>query len=536
MTGIRSLIEQLDQINESEEVNKAIKRGVDALPPKPTIADIERGMNSAVKQIRDQLQSRDSDSFIQSIERGAIRFGSSPDYIKRQYLGMTAEKLGLPGLYSMPTGDSFVYTDNKDPSGAYKSARFASIEDAIKLYQAGYVTPAKAKELQTKNINRAEFKVAPGPQAPAQADNAPAQSSNTNTSTTRVAGDSNPVQAFAVNPQARTDTKALPPALDLKKFINSKITANDLNGLDKTQLDDIALELQNELRKLLNVLNDSILNFKSAIALNLIESDIIVERDLEAADEEKLRTIVYNLKLLEPKVSPVVKARLGNYLAKVPTKYSSAAAPAATSRPASASTSSNAPVAGDNKNVSSKSKRITWQDLVKLNPEIKDANKIYPGQEIKLPNGSSAVVDQGDTLGKIAQRWNQGGYDDVDMPSGDSAAAPANSEPSSSSRPAPVNEPAAASTASSTEVPKIKPSEAASIALDIKKALATLKNQDSLDRIFMNIKSKENFDQIDAAFRRTSRKGVVDAVKDEWFYNKGKQFTPMLKRLGIEAQ
>jgi hypothetical protein len=46
------------------------------------------------------------------------------------------------------------------------------------------------------------------------------------------------------------------------------------------------------------------------------------------------------------------------------------------------------------------------QSLQKLNPEIKDVNKIFAGQKIKLPDGSEDVVQAGDTLDKIAARNN----------------------------------------------------------------------------------------------------------------------------------
>jgi LysM repeat protein len=42
------------------------------------------------------------------------------------------------------------------------------------------------------------------------------------------------------------------------------------------------------------------------------------------------------------------------------------------------------------------------QTLKQLNPQIKDVNRIQVGQKIKLPNGSTYVVKQGDTLDKIA--------------------------------------------------------------------------------------------------------------------------------------
>jgi hypothetical protein len=141
-------------LTEESEVNRVIRGAVEKLGQNPSITDIEKNLNITVKSIRDQLQSRDNDSFIQGIERGLKRFGSSVDYIKRQHLGMTAEKLGLPGLYSIPDGNSFVYVD-KDQSGNYQSARFASIEDAVTLYKAGYITRNKAIELQKDNITTA---------------------------------------------------------------------------------------------------------------------------------------------------------------------------------------------------------------------------------------------------------------------------------------------------------------------------------------------------------------------------------------------
>ena len=50
---------------------------------------------------------------------------------------------------------------------------------------------------------------------------------------------------------------------------------------------------------------------------------------------------------------------------------------------------------------------VTYQDLAKASG-IKDPNKIFPGQEIVLPGGSNYTVRKGDTLGRIAQRYNKG--------------------------------------------------------------------------------------------------------------------------------
>ena len=52
----------------------------------------------------------------------------------------------------------------------------------------------------------------------------------------------------------------------------------------------------------------------------------------------------------------------------------------------------------------------SWQDIWKQNPDIKNPHLIFPGQQIKLPNNTFAVVDRGDTLSGIAQRYQQGGY------------------------------------------------------------------------------------------------------------------------------
>jgi len=56
---------------------------------------------------------------------------------------------------------------------------------------------------------------------------------------------------------------------------------------------------------------------------------------------------------------------------------------------------------------SSKLKSTSWQELAKLNPQIKNPNLIYVGQQITAPNGDIYTVQKGDTLSKIAANWNQ---------------------------------------------------------------------------------------------------------------------------------
>ena len=53
-----------------------------------------------------------------------------------------------------------------------------------------------------------------------------------------------------------------------------------------------------------------------------------------------------------------------------------------------------------------------WKDIHSLNTDqIKDPNKIYPGQKLKLPNGQEYEVFKGDTLSGIAKRYSSGEFD-----------------------------------------------------------------------------------------------------------------------------
>lgn len=86
----------------------------------------------------------------------------------------------------------------------------------------------------------------------------------------------------------------------------------------------------------------------------------------------------------------------------------------------------------------------SWQDIWKNNPNIKNPDLIYTGQEIKLPNGTSTIVDKGDTLSSIAQRYRQGGYNvgtEVE-PTPDatktSAVAPSSTAASTAAKPQPA--------------------------------------------------------------------------------------------------
>ena len=56
--------------------------------------------------------------------------------------------------------------------------------------------------------------------------------------------------------------------------------------------------------------------------------------------------------------------------------------------------------------------RIIREELQKLNPNIVNPNNLTAGQEIRLPNNTTAIAGQGDTLDTIAQRYRQRDYED----------------------------------------------------------------------------------------------------------------------------
>lgn len=78
----------------------------------------------------------------------------------------------------------------------------------------------------------------------------------------------------------------------------------------------------------------------------------------------------------------------------------------------------------------SEAKTVTWNDIWKLNPDIKDPNKIYVDQQIKLPGTNDThTVQRGDTLSKIAQLYNMGAYGEGKPVVATQAAAPAVAAP-----------------------------------------------------------------------------------------------------------
>ena len=56
------------------------------------------------------------------------------------------------------------------------------------------------------------------------------------------------------------------------------------------------------------------------------------------------------------------------------------------------------------------------QEIQKLNPAIKDVNKIQAGQTLKMPDGSTYTVKPGDTLDRIAKGVKPAGEEATKMP------------------------------------------------------------------------------------------------------------------------
>jgi len=52
------------------------------------------------------------------------------------------------------------------------------------------------------------------------------------------------------------------------------------------------------------------------------------------------------------------------------------------------------------------------EEIQKLNPNIVDPNNLTPGQEIRLPNNTSTLVDSEDTFDSIARRYAQGDFNE----------------------------------------------------------------------------------------------------------------------------
>jgi len=80
------------------------------------------------------------------------------------------------------------------------------------------------------------------------------------------------------------------------------------------------------------------------------------------------------------------------------------------------------------------------QEIQKLNPAIKDVNKIQVGQTLKMPDGSTYTVKPGDTLDRIA-KGAKPADERIDVPKQIGKAPPA--APAPAAKPTPTPAPAA---------------------------------------------------------------------------------------------
>jgi len=131
-----------------------------------------------------------------------------------------------------------------------------------------------------------------------------------------------------------------------------------------------------------------------------------------------------------------------------------AAAPAPTAAPASVNTSPAAPAPTAAPARPAYAGSAGSQAIQKLNPDIKDVNKIQAGQKITLPGGGSYTVKPGDTLDKIAASSR------APVAANPAAAAPRTNVPVGAMRPGvanagrmrPASEPAGAPVATNPEL------------------------------------------------------------------------------------
>ncbi len=95
------------------------------------------------------------------------------------------------------------------------------------------------------------------------------------------------------------------------------------------------------------------------------------------------------------------------------------------------------------------------QDFYAQNRKVigNNPNLIKPGQKLKLPNNTYAVVDKGDTLSSLMKRYKQGGYDDGKEDTPTKPDSPAASPKIAAAPPAASSEP-------DSKEPKTKPQHA----------------------------------------------------------------------------
>ena len=167
------------------------------------------------------------------------------------------------------------------------------------------------------------------------------------------------------------------------------------------------------------------------------------EKELQAISQEVINTVNSGAEGIPPEVLAAVK------------EFQASASPTQINNPADAT-----------KTASGYKGSAGSQEIQKLNPEIKDVNKIRVGQTIKLPGDKEYVVAKGDTLDGIAagkyKGTPPGGMDRIGKPNA-AAANPANPAAANPANPAAANpaNPAATNTQQAKAQPYVSPTKAA---------------------------------------------------------------------------
>lgn len=183
--------------------------------------------------------------------------------------------------------------------------------------------------------------------------------------------------------------------------------------------------------------------------INVAKAADLVSPDRDQSIAREPGTTVAQQPVAQPAPSTVVPGPEVKPVAE-PVKITSQPLPPATTATAPAPTKPAAPVIPQMpKNPAPGS----WQEVWKSNPAIKNPNKIYPGQEIKLPGSTEKhIVSPGDTLEKIAAKVRRGEI-------GGSSVDPNAQTPATSTR---TNTSAAPTTRSTTPTPSVSTADSLS--------------------------------------------------------------------------
>ena len=111
----------------------------------------ELGSDPTVEEIYDAMRNVRRDLAAEEL----MGFPRTNSYINKQFLGLVAETLELPGLYG-PSGRVF-YSVEKDDAGRYTGSGGASRQVAQELAEKGYLSPEAAERLGVTRFLGMEF-------------------------------------------------------------------------------------------------------------------------------------------------------------------------------------------------------------------------------------------------------------------------------------------------------------------------------------------------------------------------------------------